>query len=174
MLGSWQACINYMTPLGLHHIMQEGFHYGPQPDLSTAPRSDWNSTYYHRADTNGIGFDRTETGSNAVAQYHSPLKEQFENIDTCPEKLLLWFHHVDWNRKMKSGLTLWQELEKHYADGVQSAADMKKTWKSLEGKIDNQRFKDVEEKLKIQHNDAKLWQKVCLDYFGSFAKGKTR
>ncbi|HBG27549.1 MAG: alpha-glucuronidase [Planctomycetes bacterium GWF2_41_51] len=170
MLGSWEACINYMTPLGLHHIMQEGFHYGPQPDLNTAPRPDWNSTYYHRADANGLGFDRTKTGSNAVAQYRSPLKEQFENIDTCPEKFLLWFHHVPWNRKMKSGRTLWQELEKHYADGVQYTAEMESTWKSLEGKIDPQRFKDVEEKLKIQHNDAKHWRDVCLKYFSQFVQ----
>lgn len=169
MLGSWQACINYMTPLGLHHIMQEGHHYGPQPDLSTAKRPDWNSIYYHRADANGLGFDRTSKGSNAVAQYRSPLREQFENIETCPEDFLLWFHHVPWDYRMQSGRTLWQELEKHYDDGVQYTAEMENTWKSLDGKIDNQRFKEVEEKLKIQHNDAKLWQKVCLDYFRTFA-----
>jgi alpha-glucuronidase len=168
MLGSWEACIDYMTPLGLHHIMKEHHHYGPQPGLNTAARPDWNSVYYHRADANGIGFDRTKTGSNAIAQYRSPLREKFENINTCPEEFLLWFHHVDWNYNMKSGRTLWQELQYHYNRGVEYTEQMQKTWKKLENKIDAQRFKEVEEKLKIQHNDAIEWRQVCLKYFGQF------
>jgi alpha-glucuronidase len=170
MLGSWQACIDYMTPLGLHHIMKEHHHYGPQPGLNTASRADWNSVYYHRADANGLGFDRTSKGSNAVGQYRSPLREQFENIETCPEEFLLWFHHVDWNYRMKSGRTLWQELQYHYDAGVQYTEKMQKIWKTLEKKIDPQRFKEVEEKLKIQHNDALEWREVCLKYFGQFAE----
>lgn len=169
MMGSWEACIDYMTPLGLHHIMKEHHHYGPQPDLNTAARPDWNSVYYHRADANGIGFDRTSKGSNAVAQYRSPLCEEFEDINSCPEKFLLWFHHVNWNYKMKSGRTLWDELQRHYDHGVKYTEDMQKTWETLKNKIDEQRFKEVEEKLKIQHNDALEWQRVCLDYFGQFA-----
>jgi alpha-glucuronidase len=103
MLGSWEACVNYMTPLGLHHIMQAGHHYGPDPAFNAAPRLDWNNVYFHRADTKGLGFDRSSKGSNAISQYHSPLREQFDNIDTCPEKFLLWFHHVPWGHRLQSG-----------------------------------------------------------------------
>jgi alpha-glucuronidase len=174
MLGSWQACIDYMTPMGLHHIMKEHHHYGPQPGLNTASRADWNSTYYHRADANGLGFDRTSKGSNAVAQYRSPLLERFENIQTCPEEFLLWFHHVDWNYQMKSGRIFWQELQYHYDAGVQYTENMQKIWKTLEKKIDRQRFKEVEEKLKIQHNDALEWREVCLTYFGQYANERTK
>ena len=116
MMGSREACVNYMTPLGLHHIMQVDFHYGPGPQHNTG-REDWRSTYYHRADSIGLGFDRSSTGSNAVSQYFFPLKETFDNVNTCPEKYLLWFHHVRWDFKMKSGKTLWEELCAKYYSG---------------------------------------------------------
>jgi len=174
MLGSWEACINYMTPLGLHHIMKEGHHYGPDPAMDTAARPDWNPVYYHRADAKGLGFDRTSKGSNAVAQYLSPLKEQFEKIETCPEKFLLWFHHVDWNYRLQSGKTLWEELEYRYNDGVKYTEQMERLWKSLAGKIDPQRYREVGEKLKEQHIDAELWRDVCLKYFHQFAFERTK
>jgi alpha-glucuronidase len=124
LLRSWEACINYMTPLGLHHILQEGHHYGPDPGFNAAKRADWSNVYYHRADTDGVGFDRSSTGSNAVSQNHSPLREQYNDVDACPEELLLWVHHVPWDRRLRSGLTLWEELQRRYDAGVASVQEM--------------------------------------------------
>jgi alpha-glucuronidase len=170
LLGSWQACINYMTPLGLHHLMQEGHHYGPDPAFNAAKRVDWNNVYYHRADTQGIGFDRSSTGSNAVSQYHSPLREQFDNIDTCPEKFLLWFHHVPWNRRLQSGRTLWEELQHRHDAGVAFVEKMCSIWQSLRGKVDAQRREHVSRRLEQQLENARLWHEVCVKYFGQFAQ----
>jgi alpha-glucuronidase len=168
MMGSWEACINYMTPLGLHHIMQEGYHYGPQPGHDKG-RPDWTSVYYHRADSAGIGFDRSSTGSNATAQYRSPLKEQFDNINTCPEKYLLWFHHVSWDRGLKSGRTLWEELCHRYYKGVDYVGDMAVGWESLESKIDNDIYNHVRDKLQVQLKDAAEWRDTCLEYFQKYS-----
>lgn len=170
MMGSWQACVNYMTPLGLHHIMQEGFHYGPQPQLDSAPRADWNSVYYHRADANGLGFDRSSTGSNAVAQYFSPLCKIFDDVDTCPEKYLLWFHHVSWDRKMRSGRTLWDELCYRYYSGTKYVDKMIKHWQNMEQYINPQIFSHVGDKLQIQKKDAGIWRDTCVSYFQQFSK----
>jgi alpha-glucuronidase len=170
MLGSWEACINYMTPLGLHHIMQEGHHYGPDPSFNAAKREDWSSVYYHRADTEGIGFDRTSTGSNAVSQYHSPLREQFGNLDTCPEKYLLWFHHVPWDHRLQSGRTLWEELQHRYDVGVAFVDEMCSIWQSLQARIDPVRHEHVGRRLKQQQENARLWREVCINYFGRFAE----
>jgi alpha-glucuronidase len=170
MLGSWEACLNAMTPLGLHHIMKEGVHYGPEPSLDRAPRADWNSIYYHRADSAGLGFERGSRGSDAVSQYHGPLRERFDGLETCPEKVLLWFHHVPWDHQMQSGRTLWEELHVRYDAGVEYVARMRGTWKALEGKVDPERWKAVEGKLKMQEDNAREWRKVCLDYFGKFVK----
>jgi alpha-glucuronidase len=171
MLVSWSACINYMTPLGLHHIMHEGHHYGPDPGFNTAPREDWNCTYYHRADVKGVGFDRSSTGSNAVSLYHDPLRERFDNVNTCPEKFLLWFHHVSWDYRLKSGRTLWEELQSCYQEGVAFAEELHKAWQGLESKIDSQRYEHVLERLTKQVESARSWQDVCLTYFGQFANG---
>jgi alpha-glucuronidase len=166
LLGSWPACINYMTPLGLHHMMQEGHHYGPDPGFNAAPRLDWNNVYYHRADKAGIGFDRSSTGSNAVGQYHSPLREQFANMDTCPDKFLLWFHHVPWDYRLPSGQTLWQELQHCYDAGVAFVEEIQSIWQSLQARLDPQRHEHVSRRLAQQLENAQLWRQVCLNYFG--------
>ena len=169
MLGSWEACVDYMTPLGLHHIMQEGHHYGPDPAFNGASREDWNSIYYHRADKEGLGFDRSSTSSNAVGQYFSPLREECDNLKTCPEKYLLWFHHVPWFYRLRSGRTLFEELQEHYNSGVNYVSGMKNTWERLKDKIDPQRFEHVMNKLEEQEQNARLWRDVCVEYFGRFA-----
>ncbi len=166
---SWPACIDYMTPLGLHHLCVEGHHYGPDPGLSTAPREDWNNIYFHRADSEGLGFDRTSTtGSDAVSQYHSPLREQFDSLETCPEELILWFHHVPWDHKMQSGRTLWQELQHRYRRGVDEVVEMQNIWHSLETEIDAERFAHVNKRLDRQLASAQEWRDVCIAYFGQF------
>lgn len=168
---SREAVVDYMMPLGLHHIFAWGHHYGPVPwcDIPGA-RPDWMPSYYHRADDGGIGFDRSSKGSNATAQYHSPLCEQLDNVDTCPENLLLWFHHVPWNHRMKSGRTLWAELCYAYDRGVQETRNFQKLWAPMEKYIDPERFRDVQHRLKIQARDAVWWKDACLLYFQQFSK----
>ena len=168
---SREAVVDYMMPLGLHHIFAWGHHYGPEPwcDIPGA-RPDWMPSYYHRADDGGIGFDRSSKGSNATAQYHSPLCEQLDNVDTCPENLLLWFHHVPWNHRMKSGRTLWAELCYAYDRGVQETRNFQKLWAPMEKYIDPERFRDVQHRLKIQTRDAVWWKDACLLYFQQFSK----
>lgn len=170
MMGSWQACINYMTPLGLHHIMQAGFHYGPQPGYARSSRLDWTSVYYHRADSAGLGFDRSSSGSNAAKQYFPPWRERFDNVETCPEKYLLWFHHVPWDRKMESGRTLWEELCYRYHTGVDYVKAMRRKWSTLESRIDLEIYLHVQEKLATQERDAIIWRDTCLDYFQKFSQ----
>jgi alpha-glucuronidase len=170
MLTSRETAVNYMTPLGLTHIMSRGHHYGPGPWV-TGGRADQTSLYFHKADAKGLGFDRTsKTGSNAVAQYNSPLREMWDNIATTPEKDLLWFHHVPWDYKMKSGKTLWIELIEHYNKGIAGVKQMQKVWNAMEGKIDGERFKDQQRALAIQLEDAELWKGACLTYFQTFSK----
>ncbi|WP_460692028.1 alpha-glucuronidase family glycosyl hydrolase [Mucilaginibacter puniceus] len=170
MLTSREAAVNYMTPLGLTHQMSRGGHYGPGPWV-TGGRADQTSIYFNKADAVGLGFDRTsKTGSNAVSQYNSPLKEMWDNIATTPEKDLLWFHHVPWDYKMKSGKTLWIELIEHYNKGIESVKQMQKVWNSMEGKIDAERFKDQQRALDIQLEDAEIWKGACLLYFQTFSK----
>jgi alpha-glucuronidase len=170
MLASWPACIDYMTPLGLHHLMQEGHHYGPDPGFDGAWRRDWNNTYYHRADRAGLGYDRSSRGSNATAQYHSPLREQFDELTTCPEQYLLWFHHVAWNHRLASGRTLWAELQARYHAGVCTVEEMAATWATLADQIDPQRHADVAARLAHQVENAREWRAVCLAYFAQFAE----
>ena len=169
MLASRENCVNYMTPLGLHHIMGRGHHHGPGPWVAGG-RPDWTAVYYHRADSVGIGFNRTDTGSDATGQYFKPVADKFNNINTCPEELLLWFHHVPWNYKMNSGNTLWDEICFHYNDGVNSVREMQNTWNSLENYVDSERFKYVQSLLKIQENEAVWWRNSCLLYFQTFSK----
>ena len=124
LLESHEAAVDYMMPLGLHHIMWKGHHYGPQPWWDKEPRPDWNPVYYHRADASGIGFDRTPAGSDAVRRYFPPVRDRFASFETCPEEFLLWFHHVPWDHRMRSGRTLWDELALHYQHGVDRGARM--------------------------------------------------
>ena len=170
MLESHEAVVDYMTPLGLHHLFWGGHHYGPAPWWDTEKRDDWNPVYYHKADAFGIGFDRTKTGSDTVSQYHPPVRAQFSDVDRCPEKFLLWFHHVPWDHKMKSGRTLWDEMALHYQRGVDWVRATRKTWASLDGVIDPERHAAVAKKLEIQERDAIWWRDACLLYFQTFAK----
>ena len=170
LLESREAVVEYMMPLGLHHLFAWGHHYGPEPwcDVPGA-RPDWMPSYYHKANQNGIGFDRSHTGSNAAAQYHSPLSETYDDVSTCPENLILWFHHVPWDYQMKNGHTLWDELCYTYDRGVQKARAFQHTWDALEEYIDPQRFHDVQRKMKIQTRDAVWWKDGCLLYFQKFS-----
>lgn len=170
MMESREYAVNYMTPLGLHHIMGYNNHQGPGPWVDKAAQPNWKSTYYHNATTKSIGFNRTSTGSNAVAQYHPPVRDKFENIETCPENLLLWFHNVEWTYKMKSGNTLWDEMCYRYYDGVQSVRNMQKTWEGMNGKIDAETFNKVKVLLVEQEYEAVVWRNSCVLYFQTFSK----
>ena len=170
MMQSRENIVNYMTPLGLAHQMGWDHHYGPAPWDSHRGRPEWTPVYYNRADSTGIGFDRTGTGSDAVNQYHKPVADEFASLKTCPDKFLLWFHHVNWNYKMRSGRTLWNELCYHYYEGVDSARSIQKTWNTLKGKIDEEEFNHVRMLLKIQVNEAVWWRNACVLYFQTFSK----
>jgi alpha-glucuronidase len=170
LLDSHDALVNYMTPLGLHHQMWGGHHYGPAPWWNKEKRDDWNPTYYHKADAKGIGFDRSKTGSNTVSQYHEPLRDIYGEANTCPEKFLLWFHHVNWDHKVRSGRTLWDELALRYQSGVNWIRATRKRWASLAGTIDPQRHAAIAKKLAIQERDAVWWKDASLTYFQTFSK----
>jgi alpha-glucuronidase len=170
MLESHEAVVDYMTPLGLHHLFWGGHHYGPAPWWDTEKREDWNPVYYHKADAAGIGFDRTQTGSNTVSQYHPSVRRQFSDLQTCPEKFLLWFHHVRWDHKMKSGRTLWDDLALHYQRGVEWVRSTRATWANLADAIDPETHAAVTKKLAIQERDAIWWRDASLLYFQTFAK----
>jgi len=171
MLTSRETAVDYMMPLGLHHIFAGGHHYGPEPwgDYKGG-RPDWSPVYYHQANAEGIGFDRTKTGSNAVSQYFPPLNEIYNNIKTTPENLILWFHHVPWDYKMKDGKTLWDELCYKYDLGVHEVRDYQKVWDKMQPYTDQQRFSEVLDKLKIQAKDAVWWKDACLLYFQTYSK----
>ncbi|HEU4390441.1 MAG TPA: alpha-glucuronidase family glycosyl hydrolase, partial [Blastocatellia bacterium] len=170
MLDSHEALVDYMTPLGLHHIMWGGHHYGPAPWWDKEARDDWNPVYYHRADERGLGFDRTSAGSNTVSQYHPEVRDRFASLSTCPEKFLLWFHHVPWDYRMRSGRTLWDELALDYQHGVDWVGATRREWDRLAGVIDKQRHGDVANKLAIQERDARWWRDAVLLYFQGFSK----
>lgn len=168
MMLSSEAVVNYMTPLGLHHIMAKGHHYGPGPWVDGI-RPDWTSVYYHRADSSGIGFDRTSSGSNAISLYSEPLQQIFSNPETCPEKFLLWFHHLPWDYRMKSGNILWDELCMRYDDGVKEVEKMQDSWNFVKPFIDPGRYEKVEAFLRIQKKEAEWWKDACLLYFQQFS-----
>ena len=170
MLASREITVNYMTPLGLHHIMGWSHHYGPGPWIKDKHRADWTSVYYHKADSLGIGFNRTASGSNAINQYSKPVADLFSSTKTCPEKYLLWFNHLPWDHKTQSGKNLWDALCYSYYAGADSVVWMQKTWNSLDGKIDSDRFKQVQMLLKIQHDEAIWWRDACVLYFQTFSK----
>lgn len=171
MMESREVSVNYSMPLGLHHIFAGNHHFGPGPwDAPKGVRADWTPPYYHQASVNGIGFNRTKTGTDAVDQYHEPLSSTLNNVNTCPEIYLLWFHHVSWDHKMKSGKTLWDELCQHYNDGVMQVRQFQKTWDALEQYADADIFTDVQRRLKRQAKDAQVWKDGCLLYFQTFSK----
>lgn len=172
LISSRETVVDYMMPLGLHHIFAEGHHYGPQPwQNNPGQRADWQCVYYHRADAKGVGFDRTvKTGSGATAQYPASFGNMIEDINTCPDKYLLWFHHADWNHKCQTGRTLWNEMCYRYQNGVNGAKAMLYNWNCTEGKIDARLFEDIQDKLQIQVRDAEWWKDACLLYFQTFSK----
>ncbi len=169
MLESREAVVNYMTPLGLHHIMDTDHHYGPGPWVSNLSRPEWNPVYYHKADKNGIGFDRSKTGTNAVSQYAPEMAAIFDNIKTCPEEYLLWFHHVSWDYKLKDGHNLWDGIALKYQQGVNQVSAMQETWNASEKYVDSERFKEVKMLLSIQYKEAKWWRDACLLYFQQYS-----
>jgi alpha-glucuronidase len=169
MLGSREAFVSYSMPLGLHHLIG-GDHYAPMPWNDKEPRQDWTATYYHRADTKGIGVDRSTHGNNAVSQYFPAARNQFDDVASCPESLLLWFHRVAWNRKLRSGRTLWQEMCDKYYQGHEQAVAMQATWNSMAGKIDPDRHRAVSDRLAIQVADSAKWRDQCLEYFKRFSR----
>jgi alpha-glucuronidase len=169
MMGSREAFVNYTMPLGLHHLIG-GDHYAPMPENAKSQRPDWTATYYHQASTEGIGFDRSMKGNKAVEQYFPPVRDMFDNLATCPEDLLLWFHRCGWDYKLKSRKTLWNGLCEKYQEGARQAAAMQTTWQSVAGQIDPQRHKEVADRLAIQVTDAAKWSDQILRYFQGFSK----
>ena len=171
MQRSREACVDYMMPIGLHHIFAFDEHYGPEPDGYNAHVPyEWCPVYYHQANKDSIGFDRTHTGSNATAQYREPYCTLYDNINTCPERYLLWFHRVPWSYRLKSGRTVLEEMDYRYTRGVSEVEDFVRIWNEVKPYIDQQRWNEVQARLEHQLENAKEWKKVCLDYFGSFNK----
>lgn len=176
MMTSREACVNYMMPLGLHHIFKFDHHYGPEPDgfIASYPL-EWCPVYYHKADAQGVGFDRSSKGTDAVGQYPEPYRSQYDNIETCPEEYLLWFHHVPWTYKMKSGSTLWQELCMKYNMGVAMVEVYRDFWHTSAKqymKGHEQEWQHTDSLLNVQLENAKEWRNTCLKYFQTFSKMK--
>lgn len=169
MMSSREALVDYMTPLGLAHIMGTDHHYGPKPWENSLSRAEWNPTYYHKASPESLGFDRTVGGSDAVSQYSDAVRDRFGSRDTVPDEFLLFFHKVGWQETLGTGRTLWDELVYRYSRGVDAVGAMREAWKSVEGRVDAQRFAEVNEFLEIQHYEARWWRDACLTYFQSFA-----
>ena len=170
MLASRQAAVDYMTPLGLHHLMARNHHYGPGPWVSGGARADWTSVYYHRADAGGIGFDRTATGSDAVSQYAAPVRDRFASLDRVTDDYLLWFHRVPWDYRMSSGRPLWDELTFHYCRGLRAVRGWRRTWDSLASAIDRERHDETRAFLAIQEQEAAWWRDASVLYFQTFSK----
>lgn len=169
---SREACVSYMMPLGLHHIFKFDHHYGPEPDgFKKEYPIEWCPVYYHQADKDGVGFNRSSTGTNAVSQYREPYASKYDKLETCPENLLLWFHHLPWDYKMKDGSTLWESLQYHYNQGVIMTETYQNLWHNkMKAYVDEQRWREVDERLKIQVENAREWRDVCLGYFRQFAE----
>ena len=169
MLRSREACVDYMMPIGLHHIFAFDEHYGPEPNgfIPSYP-IEWCPVYYHKANNDSIGFDRTHTGSNATAQYREPYCQIYDDINTCPERYLLWFHRVPWSYRFKSGRTVIEEMEYHYNRGVDEVEDFIRVWNEAKPYIDDQRWQEVDARLQHQLENAKEWRTTCLNYFKSF------
>ncbi|MBW8331736.1 MAG: alpha-glucuronidase [Prolixibacteraceae bacterium] len=171
MLDSREAIVDFMMPLGLHHIFSANGHYGPGPWWAPkGMRKDWTPPYYHQADSLGIGFDRTSSGSNNLSQYKEPLRSEYSDPATCPEAYLLWFHHLPWDYKMKSGRTLWDELCYHYDGGVQQVRRFQQVWDQAERFVDRDRFVHVQRRLRDQSLNALEWKDACLLHFQQFSR----
>lgn len=171
MMESREAVVDYMMPLGLHHIFAWGHHYGPEPWCEVpGARADWLPSYYHQADKEGLGFDRSRTGSDAVSQYPDSLARVFDSLEQCPEEYLLWFHHVKWSQKLRSGRSLWDELCYKYQQGVDDVRAFQRVWKEMQPYVDAERYQAVAERLDIQAHDAVWWKDACLEYFRTFSK----
>lgn len=171
MMQSREALVSYMTPLGLAHIMGSDHHYGPGPWINDLSRAEWNPVYYHKADAQGIGFNRTAQGSNAVGQYSSAVGQAYGARASVPDELLLFFHHVGWTEKLaSSGRTIWEELVYRYSHGVDEVGAMREGWASVKGRVDAKRFKAVDDFLQTQHYEARWWRDACLAYFGDVSK----
>ncbi|HZB34018.1 MAG TPA: hypothetical protein VE465_27905, partial [Streptosporangiaceae bacterium] len=168
MMGSWEALVSYQTPLGIGHQFRSSDHYGPNP-AEVLERPDWSPVYYNRADAAGLGYDRSPTGSDFTAQYFPALAARYGNIDTVPENLLMWFHHVPWDRRMNSGRIFWDELVYRYQMGVQYVTWMRQAWDSLRPAIDARRFAEVEAKLAAHEADAGEWRDTCVRYWKGFS-----
>lgn len=171
MMESRENMVNYMMPLGLHHIFAGNHHYGPEPWYEPAGvRKDWTPPYYHKADSAGVGFDRTAaSGSGNTKQYPEPLASQYESLDSCPENLLLWFHHVPWDYQLKNGNTLWDEMCRRYHEGVEKVIGYQELWNSVKKYVDADKWQEVADKLDIQYNDAIIWRDACIGYFQQFS-----
>jgi alpha-glucuronidase len=169
MMGSREAAVDYMTPMGLHHIMALDTHFGPGPWVDSAKRADWDSTYYHHADAQGLGFDRTAAGSNAVSQYAPQAAAAFASLAPDSEKTLLWFHHLSWDWRTASGRTLWDELVVRYTRGVEEVAAMRALWARMRPFVDPQRYEETASLLAIQQKEAQWWRDACIAYFQSFS-----
>ncbi|MBI3346169.1 MAG: alpha-glucuronidase [Burkholderiales bacterium] len=167
MMASREAVVDYMTPLGLHHLMGTGHHHGPAPWVDNLERADWNPVYFHRAGRDGIGFDRSPSGSHAVAQYAPAVARRFADPRTTPPELLLWFHHLPWDHEMPSGRTLWAELITRYDRGVATVDDMRRRWAALQPDIDAERHAEVAAYLAVQAREARWWRDACIAYFQS-------
>jgi alpha-glucuronidase len=171
LLESREAVVNYMMPLGLAHLFAWQHHYGPEPWLDIpGARPDWMPSYYHKADSIGLGFDRTTAGSNAVSQYFPPLCTIYNDRETCPENLILWFHHLPWEYRMHNGRTLWNELCYKYQEGVNATRRFQEIWNATAPFVDRQRFEAVQSKFEIQTHDAIWWKDACLLYFQTFSR----
>lgn len=166
MLRSREACVDYMMPIGLHHIFKFDHHYGPEPDGFKADYPiEWCPVYYHKADHAGIGFDRSSTDTDATSQYNEPYRSLYDDVNTCPERYLLWFHHVPWTRRMNSGRMLWEELHYRYERGVSEVEDFCRLWQEVRPCVDEQRWEEVDKRLQRQLDNAREWRDVCLKYF---------
>lgn len=170
MLASRENTVHYMTPLGLHHIMGNSHHYGPAPWSNHASRADWDPVYYHKADSTGIGFDRTATGSNALGQYAPGVQTIFNTVSKCPDNYLLWFHRVRWDFRLASGKTFWDALCSQYYAGVDAVRRMQGTWNNLQKYVDPVRFEEVRQLMAIQEKEAVWWRNACLLYFQTFSR----
>ena len=167
---SREVYVDFTTPLGLHHIMGQGIHYGPEPWLERSARPDWTSIYYHRADSIGLGFDRGVNGSNALSLYHPDAAKAWSQVDNCPLPYLLWYHHVPWGKKLSTGLSLWDELCTRYYTGAEAVSTMQKEWASLKGKMDAEIHADVAGRLAAQYREALWWRDACVLYFQTYSK----
>ena len=170
MMTSRETAVDYMMPLGLHHIFAGTHHYGPEPWYEPeGARLDWLPKYYHQADSEGIGFDRTRSGSCNVDQYHEPLASMYNSLETCPEELLLWFHHIPWTHRMSTGKTFWDEMCHRYDRGIKKVREYQKVWEDAKPYVDQKRWEAVRDKLVIQESDARWWRDACVQYFGEFS-----